>query len=400
MLLPDPFKKKLIRITTAPIAFRYLLNEQMRFMAANGFDVLMISAGGKELAEVIKNEQCPHIVVPMTRKITIVHDIKCLFQLIKIFRRQKPHIVHTHTPKAGLLGMLAARISGVPVRLHSNSGTPLIIARGIKRIMYFSTEYMTCMAATTVLPNSQSLLNYLYTAKVCKADKLLLVGKGSTNGIDCAYFSKESVDINEKEKLKTAIGWNSNVFYFLFAGRLLESKGISELVNAFTEMHKNNSSVQLILAGNVEMHLDKLSDEIITKIQEHPAIHTLGWVSDIRGVMSIANVLVHPSHREGFSNVLLQAGAMQLPVICSDCIGNIDIVTNNINGIVFPVQNTMALQMALSFAFNNNEVMQQYAAALYTHVKSNFAKETVLYNLLEFYRSKLKNQENQAANKK
>ncbi|HQW93491.1 MAG TPA: glycosyltransferase, partial [Ferruginibacter sp.] len=101
--------KKLIRITTVPMALRYLLPGQMRFMAANGFDVLMISADGKELADVIENEQCPHMIVPMTRKITPLQDLKCLYRLIKIFRKEKPDIVHTHTPKAGLLGMLAAK---------------------------------------------------------------------------------------------------------------------------------------------------------------------------------------------------------------------------------------------------------------------------------------------------
>ena len=389
LFLPDYSHKKLIRITTAPMAFKYLLNGQMRFMAVNGFNVLMISADGKEVTEIIENEQCPHIVVPMTRKITLISDLKCVIKLIKIFRKEKPDIVHTHTPKAGLLGMISAALTGVPIRLHSNSGTPLIIATGLKRAMYFFTEYLTCKTATLVLPNSQSLLNYLAAANVCKKDKLVLVGKGSTNGIECAYFSKKAVEINEQEHLKKTINWDINNFYFLFAGRILSSKGVGELVQAFITIHKINPSVRLILAGAIEKNLDPLPDEIVNQIEMHPAIHTLGWVTDIRPAMSIANVLVHPSHREGFSNVLLQAGAMELPVICSDCIGNIDIVMDKINAVVFPVKNTNDLQKALVFATNNRNEMKNYAVALYDHVKSNFEKIIVQQKLLEFYNDRL-----------
>ena len=114
------------------MALRYLLPGQMRFMAANGFDVLMISADGKELADVIENEQCPHMIVPMTRKITPLQDLKCLYRLIKIFRKEKPDIVHTHTPKAGLLGMLAAKFSGVKTRIHTVAGLPLMAETGFK----------------------------------------------------------------------------------------------------------------------------------------------------------------------------------------------------------------------------------------------------------------------------
>ena len=387
--MPDYSHKKLIRITTAPMAFRYLLNGQMRFMAINGFNVVMISADGKEVTEIIENEQCSHIVVPMTRKITLISDLKCVIKLIKIFKKEKPDIVHTHTPKAGLLGMISAALTGVPIRLHSNSGTPLIIATGLKRVMYFVTEYLTCKTATLILPNSQSLLNYLEAANVCKKDKLVLVGKGSTNGIECAYFSKKAVEVNEQQHLKKIISWDINNFYFLFAGRILSSKGVGELVQAFTAIHKINPSVRLILAGAIEKNLDPLPDEIINQIEIHSAIYALGWVTDIRPAMCIADVLVHPSHREGFSNVLLQAGAMELPVICSDCIGNIDIVIDKVNAFVFPVKNTDALQNALVFATNNRIEMKNYAAALYIHVKSNFEKIIVQQKLLEFYNTLL-----------
>lgn len=148
------------------MALGYLLPGQMRFMAGNGFDVLMISADGKELAAVIENEKCRHIIVPMTRKITPFQDVTCLIRLIKIFRKEKPDIVHTHTPKAGLLGMLAAKVCGVKIRIHTVAGLPLMAESGFKYRLLKFIERLTYAAANQVWPNSQSLFNFISEKKL------------------------------------------------------------------------------------------------------------------------------------------------------------------------------------------------------------------------------------------
>ena len=136
------------------MALSYLLPGQMHFMASHGFDVLMISADGKELPAVIEKEQCRHMIVPMTRKITPIQDLKCLFQLIRIFKKEKPDIVHTHTPKAGLLGMLAAKYCGIKVRIHTVAGLPLMVEKGFKYQLLKFIEKLTYAAASQVWPNS------------------------------------------------------------------------------------------------------------------------------------------------------------------------------------------------------------------------------------------------------
>ena len=170
------------------MALRYLLPGQMHFMAAEGFDVLMISADGPELAEVIKKEQCRHIIVPMTRKITPFRDLSCLFQLIRIFRKEKPAIVHTHTPKAGLLGMLAAKFCGVKIRIHTVAGLPLMVEKGFTYQLLKFIERITYAAATEVWPNSNSLLGFILAEKLTRPGKLRIIGRGSTNGIDINRF--------------------------------------------------------------------------------------------------------------------------------------------------------------------------------------------------------------------
>jgi len=162
----------------------------------------MISADGKERDEIIKNEGCPHIVVPMTRQITPWQDLKCLWQLIKIFRKEKPKIVHTHTPKAGLLGMLAAYICSVKVRIHTVAGLPLMVEKGFKFRLLTLIEKITYAAANRVWPNSTSLKNYIIEKRFTKKSKLGVILMGSSNGINLNRYSKQSLDNNIIEEIK------------------------------------------------------------------------------------------------------------------------------------------------------------------------------------------------------
>lgn len=380
---------KLIRITTSPIAFRYLLKNQMKFMRSAGIEVIMISSSGPDVTEVVANEQCRFIPVEMSRAITPLKDIVSIIRLVRIFRKERPDIVHTHTPKAGMLGMIASRIAAVPIRIHSNSGTPLIIAKGLKRVMYFITEWITCKTAMYVLPNSQSLLDFLKREGVCNNRKLIILGKGSTNGINCDEFNNDIITEDQKIIFKKRIGWDPQCFYFLFVGRLMTSKGVKELVNAFIKLYEEYGLVRLILAGNIESHIDRLSDEILDKINTHRGIHSLGWVSDIRTEMSVADVFIHPSYREGFPNVLLQAGAMKLPVICSNCIGNVDIITPNVTGLMFPVKNENRLYRAMKTAIKDTNLLQEYSNNLYKNVIEHYSIQIVQNNLLSFYNKQI-----------
>ncbi len=379
--------KKLIRITTVPMALRYLLPGQIRFMASNAFDVLMISADGKELPEVIEMEQCRHMIVPMTRSITPFTDLKCLIRLIRIFRKERPDIVHTHTPKAGLLGMLAAKICGIKIRIHTVAGLPLMVEKGFRYQLLKFIEKLTYAAATHVWPNSQSLMQFISKNKLCKISKLHIIAKGSTNGVNVNRFNKENLDEKLIAEIKAQISYSPQQTYLLCIGRLVKDKGVVELVNVFTQLQKDNENLKVILVGEYEAALDPLPEATLHEIESNSSIIHINWSNRVEYFLQLADFFVFPSHREGFPNVLLQAGSMGLPVICSHITGNIDIVTNNETGLIFESGNEQQMFKLLQYALLHPQHMQEMAKKLQQHVRENYRQENIWQNMLEAYKT-------------
>ena len=371
------------------MALRYLLPGQMHFMSNNGFDVLMISADGKELAEVIYKEQCRHIVVPMTRKITPFTDLICLIRLIKIFKKEKPDIVHTHTPKAGLLGMLAAKLCGIKIRIHTVAGLPLMVEKGFRYQLLKFIEKLTYTAANHVWPNSNSLMGFISKSKLCKTKKLKIIAKGSTNGVQVNRFSKENLDEKIINEIKGQINYTADKTYLLCIGRMVKDKGLVELVNVFKQLQKDNANLQLILVGEYENALDPLPVATLQEIENNTSILHINWSNQVEYFMHLANFFVFPSHREGFPNVLLQAGSIGLPVICSHITGNIDIITNNETGLIFESENEQQMFKLLQNALLHPQNMQTMAKKLQQHVRENYRQENIWQKMLEAYKTLL-----------
>ncbi len=340
-------KHKIIRITTVPMSLKYLLKGQMSFMSQNGLDVIMVSSDGQELEEVIKSEKCNHYIVPLTRKITILKDLKATYNLYKLIRREKPDIVHTHTPKAGIIGMLSSFFARVPIRLHTVAGLPLMESTGFKRIVLNFVEKLTYKCSTKVYPNSYGLKKIILKYKFTSEKKLEVIGNGSSNGIDTSYFDPELFSIKDKEVLKTNLGINKTDFIFVFVGRIVSDKGINELVEAFDKICLVEENIKLLLVGPFEDELDPLQKKIKLLINNNENIISVGYQNDVRPYFSISNCLVFPSYREGFPNVVMQAGAMKLPSIVSDINGCNEIIENNINGLVIKVKSVDAIYDAM-----------------------------------------------------
>ncbi|MEN2283753.1 glycosyltransferase family 4 protein [Algoriphagus sp. SE2] len=380
---------KLIRITTVPLSLKLLLAGQMKFMKEKGMEVLMVSSDGREVAQVLKNEGCRLEVIPFTRQITPIQDLKCLWQLYQLFKREKPDIVHTHTPKAGILGMLAAKMAGVKVRIHTLAGIPYMATEGGRKGLLEKVEKYTCQYATEIWPNSHGLKKFVLEENLCSEEKLHIIGKGSSNGVDLEKFNRNALKENHLVAATMRILPGENDFVILYVGRLVKDKGIEELVSAFTNS-KIESKSKLVLLGSFEQDLNPLSPETIQTITDHPRIVQIDWSDHVAHYMALADVLVHPSHREGFPNVLLEAGAMQLPIICSGIIGNTDIISQQKTGLIFPVKDAAVLKEALEFAYVKRDKMAQMSMALYEEVMLNYSRPQIHQEIYDRYIELLK----------
>ncbi|HYH15817.1 MAG TPA: glycosyltransferase family 4 protein [Flavisolibacter sp.] len=352
----------LIRMTTVPISLKVLLRQQLKFMAAY-YNVLAVSSPEKELEQVAAAEGVRTKSVRMTRSITPLEDLKALWSLYKLFKKEKPLIVHTHTPKAGLLGMLASRLAGVPIRIHTVAGLPLMETKGGKRKLLELVEKLTYMCAHRVYPNSKNLARFIIQSRFCKESKLKVLGNGSSNGINTAFFAPTPDIMNEASVLKQRLGLHENDFVFVFIGRLVKDKGIQELVQAFTTLKERYPQIKLLLVGPYEQALDPLSQETLNQIEQDPAIVQVGFQQDVRPYLAISQALVFPSYREGFPNVPMQAGCMELPSIVTDINGCNEIIEEGKNGLIVPVKDDKSLEAAMERLLEDK--------VLYTRLKEN-----------------------------
>ena len=381
--------KKLIRITTVPLSLKVLLKGQLRFMASNRFDVKGVSSEGEELKEVRENEGIVMKAINMSRKITPFQDLKSLWEMWNFLRKEKPQIVHTHTPKAGIIGMLAARLAGVPHRLHTVAGLPLMEATGIKRKILNFVEKLTYSSATRVYPNSKGLYDFILQNNFTQSNKLKIIANGSSNGIDTAFFSPDQVSETEWVALREKLNIQPDDFVFVFVGRIVSDKGINELIKAFSELQavENNElmGIKLLLVGGLENDLDPLNPETLAEINQNKDIISVGFQQDVRPFFAISDALAFPSYREGFPNVVMQAGAMGLPSIVSDINGCNEIIVEGENGLIIPPKNVEKLkEKMLTLAGDKN---------LYIKLKENSRRmienryeQSVVWNaLLEEY---------------
>jgi glycosyltransferase involved in cell wall biosynthesis len=378
---------KLIRITTVPIALQYLLEGQMRFMQVNGFEVIMVSADGQGREQVIANEKCPHHIIPMTRKITPFADLISLWKLYRFFKKERPDIVHSHTPKAGLLAMMAAKWAGVKVRVHTIAGLRFRTSGGITRRVLVAMEKLTARYATQVWPNSFSLLKIIREMKLVAPQKLEVIGSGSSNGIDLNRFSRNVVRQDKLKEVKELVQYDEQLIYLLCVGRIVKDKGIDELLKAFTRAFEKNTKLRLILIGIFEDELDPVSNRSKKILQSHPGIIQAGWRDDVEYFMHFSYALLHPSYREGFPNVLLQAGAMQCPIVCSRIEGNIDVVDHEVTGLIFEPMNETDLYEKMEIALDNPQAIKQYALDLRSKIEQHFDRSILHARILERYKA-------------
>lgn len=378
---------KILRILTSSISYQ-LIKGQLKYMSDNGYEVVGVSGLPEERAneasirEGIKTVITPHLV----RSISISNDVRALFELIKLIRREKPDVVHANTPKASLLGITAAWFCRVPHRIYTVTGLRFQTAKGFFRWLLITMERITCRFSTKVIPEGDGVAKTLRDERITRKP-LQKLHNGNINGIDLAYYDKGAIPISLLSQAKSETSFSEENFTFIFVGRIVRDKGICELVEAFTRLQQEHPDARLLLVGDFEQKLDPLPEEVYHTIQSHPAIYCAGWQDDVRPWFAAADALAFPSYREGFPNVVMQAGAMELPCVVSNINGCNEIIIEGENGLIIPSHDAAALYQAMKRMMEDK--------ALYTHCQQNarpliasrYKQEDVWQATLEMYRS-------------
>ena len=377
-------KKKLIRITTVPLSLDKLLEGQLRFMQQH-FEVTAISSEKAYLEKIGNREGVSTHHLEMTRQITPISDLISLVKLTFYFLKVRPDIVHSHTPKAGIVGMAAAFLARVPHRFHTVAGLPLLEETGNKRKMLDFVEKATYFFATKVYPNSNGLKEIILQNGYCKASKLKVLANGSTNGINTTYFSNDHISFAQKEELKARYDIQDTDFVFIFVGRLVTDKGINELIAAFKKLKINHPTAKLLLVGPLETELDPLLPQTLEAIENVKQIKEVGYQQDVRLFFAISHCLVFPSYREGFPNVVMQAGAMELPSIVSNINGCNEIIVPHQNGVIIPTKDEKTLLEVMIELMENKAYYAQLRENARPMIVNRYEQQVVWKAILKEY---------------
>lgn len=379
---------KLFRTATVPLSLNVLLKGQLAFLNRH-FQVSAVSSSGTDLQEVHQREGVAVFDIDIARQISPLKDLLSLIRLYLLFRRERPHIVHSITPKAGLLSMLAAKMAGVPIRIHTFTGLVFPSRTGAMQKLLIAMDRLLCWAATEVYPEGEGVKKDLIQYKITHKP-LTVIANGNVNGIDTEFFSPCSLAESIVQQQRQSLGLKNTDFVFIFVGRLVRDKGIHELIEAFKQLSAHHTHYKLLLVGPLEQELDPLSSETLTEIEQNPNIIAVGFQKDVRPYFALAQCLVFPSYREGFPNVVIQAGAMGLPAIVSDINGCNEIIHTGKNGLIIPAKDTQALYHAMFTLGSHPEqyqILQHNSRAM---IISRYQQQYVWQSLLTEYQTLLR----------
>lgn len=357
-------RPKLIRLTTVAGSLSGMLKGQLRFLNKQ-YEVVGVASGEEVLNEIAVREGIRTIHIEMRREIALWQDLKSLFSLTWLFLRERPAIVHANTPKGSLLAMWAAWMARVPNRIYTVTGLRFETTTGKFRLLLKTMERLSCFFATKVIPEGDGVKATLLREKITRKPMSKILN-GNVNGIDLEFFQRTPEIEEEALRLRREIGADSKTFVFGFAGRIVRDKGVNELVRAFSQLKKElgADAVRLLLLGDFEDALDPISEDARSEIsRDGSGIFAPGFKKDLRPYYAAMDAFVLPSYREGFPNVVIQAGAMSVPCIVSDINGCNEIIREGENGTIIPTRDEGALYAAMKHFYENRETLVPVLAA-------------------------------------
>lgn len=378
---PSPvIAPRLLHVVTVPVSLNFFRG-QIGYLRSHGFDVQAASSPGEE-AELARERECILVhEVPMNRGISPLADLVSLWRLIRLLRRVKPDVVHSHTPKAGLLGTMAARLTGTRGVMLSIFGLPQMTSRGIKLRLLNTMTRFSCTLAKRVWCDSQSIRQHLIDSKLCRADKIVVLGHGSSNGIESEHkFNPASYSAADRLALRAEHGIPADALTVCFVGRIVADKGMRELAGAWRLLREKFPDLHLLIVGPFEPQ-DPLAAEDEELFRNDPRIHLAGMRQDVPRHLAAVELLVNPSYREGFNVALLEAAAMGLPVVASRVPGCADPVVEGVTGTLVPVREATALAQAIENYLLDPALREQHGRAGRERILRDFQPKQIWQEL-------------------
>ncbi len=373
--------KLILAVTTSASAI--LLKGSLRYYRKSGYEVYVLSSPGSSILHLCENEGAILLPVKMSRDINVFKDFISLIQVYFILKKIKPDIVNYGTPKASFLVSLASYLARVPVLVYTCRGFRFESEIGLKRYILIFIEKLICKISDKVLFISNSLINVSKDFRITNVNKIELIGKGSSNGIDLNYFNTNNLDLYKLDELKIKYHLANNNIVIGFIGRLTRDKGIYELIEAFELLQVLYSQIKLIIIGQDE--LNKADKCLKQRIEQNTSILNLGYLNDINYHLPLFKILVVPTYREGFGNVFIQASAMGIPVVSCNVSGVIDSVINNETGILVSPKSSSQIVSAINYYLTNSSIYSTHSTNGLKWSK-NFSSDYIWSSLNNLYK--------------
>ncbi len=377
--LGAPFR--LVHVTTVPMTLRFFAGQPSHMRRA-GIETVAVSSPGEDLSSFASEEGVSAYAIPMTRRITPGADVVAVWRLTRLFRSLRPHIVHAHTPKGGLLGMLAAQLSGVPVRIYHVHGLPFETRTGAARSLLMATERIACRLASRVIAVSRSVEQRLIAERLCISSKAMVLGEGSANGIDQGRFRPQPSEVRQATRKRFAIPDDALVVGFV--GRLVRDKGIVELWKAWIRLRADWPSAHLLLVGPAEPQ-DPVPAHVLADLRSDARVHFAGLDWNTPPLFAAMDVVALPTYREGFPVTALEAAAMGLPLVASAVSGCVDAIEDGRTGTLVPPRDAVALEHAISRYFRDPELRTAHGRGALQRVAASYRPQVVWDALAELY---------------
>lgn len=378
-------KLNIARVSTVPFFVLTQLKSQIEALSSSGMQVTVIASHDEMSDKLASNKNFTYVPVNIERAISPSKDFFSLIALSRAFKKFKFDIVHSTTPKAGLLSAIAGYLTKIPVRLHTFTGQPWVTTTGIKRSVLMFCDKIIARLNTHCYADSASQRDFLISSGIVNANKISVIGAGSLAGIDLERFDPCRYSVDELRVLRGDLNIPENGKILLFVGRITPDKGIGELLSAFSNIVKDNRNVFLVFVGPFE----SVGENIVNKIDEASVrgnIRTVGFSSEPEKYMALADLLCLPSYREGFGTVVIEAASMGTPAIGSNIYGLSDAIVNGKTGVLVPVRDSEALKEGILCVLNDINLLSAMGVAARTRAIRDFGSKTSSELLMKEYK--------------